>query len=65
MKAEELRKMDVSALQTMASTKRGEIVKMRLDFSKKGEKGNIRLIRQAKKDLARLLTIITEKDNER
>ena len=57
--------MSVGGLKEMASAKRSEIVAMRLDFSKGGEKGHVRRLRDAKKDLARMLTIITEKSNER
>lgn len=65
MKANELRKMSIDALKEMVSVKRSEIVAMRLDFSKGGEKGHVRKLRSAKKDLAKALTIITEKSNER
>lgn len=65
MEAKEMKKLDTQALKEMISTKRGEAVKLRFDFFRKGSKGNVRELRKVKKDLARALTIITQREHER
>ena len=61
MKTVELRKMELSALEEQVRNLKGEIVKLRLEFSAKGKEGNVRDLRKAKNNLARVSTIINEK----
>ena len=54
--------MNKQELIELAELKRGEIVGLRMDFSNGKSEGNVRQIRGAKKDLARILTIMTIKE---
>jgi len=59
MEVKELRKMNQSGLIELAERKKVEITKLRMEFAG-AAKGNVRSFRRAKKDLAQILTIISE-----
>jgi len=60
MKTKELREKNIEELKKLLSEKREVVRKMRFDISTKQTK-NHREIRMAKKDIARILTLINEK----
>lgn len=60
MKTEELRKKTKEELEKLLAEKREKRVKLRFDL-KTGKVKNIREIREIKKDIARILTILKEK----
>jgi large subunit ribosomal protein L29 len=59
MKAAELRKKSKEELEKILKEKRERLQKLRFDLSL-GKLKNVREIRQTKKDIARILTIIKE-----
>jgi large subunit ribosomal protein L29 len=59
MKAAELRKKSKEELKKILKEKRERLQKLRFDLSL-GKLKNVREIRQTKKDIARILTIIKE-----
>ncbi|MBU2025667.1 MAG: 50S ribosomal protein L29 [Patescibacteria group bacterium] len=65
MKAEELRKMEIRRLMELVEAKKQELIKLKMKFLKAKNKGNVRQIRTAKKDMARVYTIIYEKRHEK
>lgn len=60
MKTEELRKKTKEELEKLLAEKREKRAKLRFDL-KTGKVKNIREIREIKKDIARILTILKEK----
>lgn len=60
MKAKELRKKAKEELEKMLIEKRKRLLQLRFDL-KAGKVKNIREIRETKKDIARILTILKEK----
>ncbi len=59
MKAAEIRKMDTKEIATNINSLREEIAELRRRIHM-GETQNIRVIRTKRKDLARLLTVMSE-----
>lgn len=59
-KAEKLRKKSESELHKLLKEKREKLQRLRFDLAS-GDLKNIRAIRQIKKDIARILTILNEK----
>ena len=59
MKIAEVRKLSTAELTTQSSTLREEIVELRQRLQD-GEVQNVRLLRNKRKDLARLLTVLGE-----
>ncbi|MCX8027896.1 MAG: 50S ribosomal protein L29 [Thermodesulfovibrionales bacterium] len=62
MKASDLRALTIEELKTKEMEMRKELFNLRFQLSK-GELTNNRRIRQVKKDIARVLGVITEKGN--
>lgn len=60
MKTKELRALSIEELQKKERELRRELFNLRFQLSK-GELQNVRRIRAVRKDIARILTIITEK----
>lgn len=60
MKAKELRKKAKEELEKMLIEKKKRLLQLRFDL-KAGKVKNIREIRETKKDIARILTILKEK----
>ncbi|MEN2994472.1 MAG: 50S ribosomal protein L29 [Thermodesulfovibrio sp.] len=60
MKVKELRNLSIEELRKKEKELRKELFNLRFQLSK-GELQNVRRIRAVKKDIARILTIITEK----
>ncbi|MCS7163410.1 MAG: 50S ribosomal protein L29 [Thermodesulfovibrio sp.] len=60
MKAKDLRNLSIEELRKKEKELRKELFNLRFQLSK-GELQNVRRIRAVKKDIARILTIITEK----
>ncbi|KKP80086.1 MAG: 50S ribosomal protein L29 [Candidatus Moranbacteria bacterium RIFOXYA12_FULL_35_19] len=63
MKIKELREKNIEELQKMILEKQEKIRKFRFDIATKQVK-NTREIRSEKKDIARILTLINEKNKE-
>ena len=63
MKAQELRNKSVSDLRVMLNDLRTRLLQLRIDLSA-GKVKNIREIRHIKKDIARILTVLREKDKK-
>lgn len=61
MKATELRNLSIDELKRKEKDLRRELFNLRFQLAK-GELQNVRRIRAVKKDIARILTIITEKN---
>ncbi len=59
MKATEIRKMKTSEIATSVTTLREEIAELRRRIHM-GETQNVRVLRSKRKDLARMLTIMSE-----
>ncbi len=59
MKTTEIRKMDTSEIATNITNLREEIAELRRRIHM-GETQNIRIVRSKRKDLARMLTIMSE-----
>lgn len=59
MKTVEIRKMKTSEIATSATTLREEIAELRRRIHM-GETQNVRVLRNKRKDLARMLTIMSE-----
>ena len=59
MKITEIRKMNTSDLAKQSADLRAEIVELRRKV-RLGEMTNVRIIRQKRKDLARMLTVLSE-----
>jgi ribosomal protein L29 len=59
MKTTDIRKMPTSEIATSVTTLRAEIVELRRRIHM-GETQNIRVLRSKRKDLARMLTIMSE-----
>lgn len=62
MDLKELRKMNMNALEEMILIQKNKIAELRKEFLNKNS-GKVRSLRKAKKDLARIFTIINEKKN--
>lgn len=60
MKAEDLRKKERGELEKLLKDLREKLAKLKFDLSL-GKLKNVREIRQTKKDIARVLTILREK----
>jgi len=60
VKVESLRKKEKPELQKLLREKREKLQRLRFDLAS-GNLKNIRAIRQIKKDIARILTILNEK----
>jgi large subunit ribosomal protein L29 len=60
MKAQELRKKSDSELQKILQQKRERLQNLRFDLAS-GRVKNVREIREIKKDIARILTILNER----
>lgn len=60
MKAKELRALSIEELQKKERELRRELFNLRFQLAK-GELQNVRRIKAVRKDIARILTIITEK----
>lgn len=63
MEAKELREKTREDLQKMLDEKRGSLSKFHFDLSF-GKNKNVRQGSVLKKDIARILTVITQKENE-
>lgn len=61
MKAKELRNFSIEELRKKESELRRELFNLRFQLAK-GELQNVKRIKAVKKDIARILTIITEKE---
>lgn len=61
MKAKELRNLSIEELRKKESELRRELFNLRFQLAK-GELQNVKRIKAVKKDIARILTIITEKE---
>jgi len=59
MKVNEIRKLSTSELATESTKLREEIVKLRHSIYM-GENQNVRIVRNKRKELARMLTILSE-----
>lgn len=59
MKIVEIRKLTTAELATESSKLREEIIELRRRLYS-GEMSNVRLLRQKRKDLARMLTVLSE-----
>ncbi|MFQ3573390.1 MAG: 50S ribosomal protein L29 [Thermodesulfovibrionales bacterium] len=62
MKSSDLRALSIEELKTKETELRKELFNLRFQLSK-GELTNNRRIRQVRKDIARVLGVITEKEN--
>lgn len=62
MKAKELRQKSQNELQKLLRDKRERQRQLRFDLSS-GKVKNVREIRQIKKDIARILTVLCQKNN--
>lgn len=60
MKAEDLRKKGKEELEKLLKEQREKLAKLKFDLSL-GKLKNVREIKQTKKDIARILTILREK----
>ncbi|MBD3238141.1 MAG: 50S ribosomal protein L29 [Candidatus Moranbacteria bacterium] len=64
MQTQELKKLTQSRLRELEAAERKQILDLSAKFAQKGEnQGNVRAIRHAKKNLARILTIINQKSS--
>lgn len=63
MKAEELRKKSEDELLKLLQDKRTQVVNFKINISS-GNVSNIREIRQTKKDIARIHTVLNEREEE-
>lgn len=64
MKAAELRNLSIDELKKKELDLRRELFNLRFQLAK-GELQNVRRIRAVKKDIAKILTIITEKNKKK
>ncbi len=64
MKAAELKNLSIDELKKKELDLRRELFNLRFQLSK-GELQNVRRIRAVKKDIAKILTIITEKNKKK
>ncbi|MBD3300279.1 MAG: 50S ribosomal protein L29 [Candidatus Moranbacteria bacterium] len=62
MEIKELRKMNLNGLREMVEIEKAKIVELRMAIAHK-HTGKVRDLRKAKKNLARILTLISEKEN--
>lgn len=64
MKAKDLRKISEKELQKMLGEEREKLLKLRFDLAA-GKLKNVREIRERKKNIAKILTILNEKNAQK